>query len=338
MTRLGYIDGLRAVAVFGVMLTHAYVFSPSPWPEFNRLATLGRHGVELFFVISGFCLSYPFLKRAAAGRPPGFDAAAFFAKRTLRIIPPYYAALAGTLLLYMVTGMQCNACAPDTIVQQLLFFDRDRHFAIPQAWTLPIEVRWYLLFPAMLMLYLFSRRLFFAVGLTCYVLFYFTLIDAPDIVCLPAFMLGIYAADIEIRRLPVSRWAFAVSLAYVPVLVFLEPTSAQLDPIAAAVAFCLVAAATRPGMLRTVLSNPLLRFFGVCSYSIYLVHGPLMKWFQQSLQWAPALSAAVALAVSVGFWFAVERPITETRLKTTILARLTPAFRKPFEWIVAANG
>lgn len=50
------IDGLRAIAVVGVVIFHAFAFEAAhdgrPLPN---LANIGMRGVELFFVISGFC-------------------------------------------------------------------------------------------------------------------------------------------------------------------------------------------------------------------------------------------------------------------------------------------
>jgi peptidoglycan/LPS O-acetylase OafA/YrhL len=45
-------------------------------------------------VISGFCLSHPFLARLHASGTASFDVARFAARRIVRIIPPYYAAIA----------------------------------------------------------------------------------------------------------------------------------------------------------------------------------------------------------------------------------------------------
>ena len=202
----------------------------------------------------------------------GFEPAAFFAKRALRIIPPYYVAIFLALALYKLANMTCDACAPVQVVQQLLFLDQDCKFVIPQGWTLPIEMRWYFLFPAILLLYARSLRLYLLTGLSCYVLYLFTLVRAPDVICLPAFMLGIAAADIELRQLPVSRWALPACIGLLPALIWFEPTAAQLDPIASVAAFCFVVAATRPGVLTGILSFRAVRFFGICSYSIYLIH------------------------------------------------------------------
>ena len=84
--RIEYIDGLRAIAVLGVLFYHAH--ASFRLAGFDHTYTLpgvlldeGRHGVDLFFVISGFCLSFPVLSRLAAGKDTAFSAPLFFAKR-----------------------------------------------------------------------------------------------------------------------------------------------------------------------------------------------------------------------------------------------------------------
>ena len=64
--RIGYIDGLRAVAVLSVVACHCASIYPADFtqhPILWRTLLAGKHGVDLFFVLSGFCLAYPTLKR-----------------------------------------------------------------------------------------------------------------------------------------------------------------------------------------------------------------------------------------------------------------------------------
>lgn len=87
------LDGLRAVAACGVMISHAL-------KELGRFAghsphhslELGRQGVTMFFALSGFLITYLLLEeRERAGR---IDLGAFYLRRVLRIWPLYFVALA----------------------------------------------------------------------------------------------------------------------------------------------------------------------------------------------------------------------------------------------------
>ena len=86
------LDGLRAVAACGVMVSHALkelgrFAGHSP----HRSLELGRQGVTMFFALSGFLITYLLLEeRERAGR---IDLGAFYLRRVLRIWPLYFVAL-----------------------------------------------------------------------------------------------------------------------------------------------------------------------------------------------------------------------------------------------------
>ena len=86
--RLKYVDGLRAFAVLAVAMTHHQIYLiPSAF------------GVTLFFVISGFVITRLLLKEHSIIN--GFRVKAFFARRALKIIPPFIVAITiPTLLLW----------------------------------------------------------------------------------------------------------------------------------------------------------------------------------------------------------------------------------------------
>ncbi len=102
--RLEYLDGLRGLASLYVVLHHAYeqiagqanygglsdkVLLATGWLRFGNLA------VDVLIVLSGYCLMLPVV-RSTNSR---FSVADFVRRRARRIMPPYYAALAGSFLL-----------------------------------------------------------------------------------------------------------------------------------------------------------------------------------------------------------------------------------------------
>jgi peptidoglycan/LPS O-acetylase OafA/YrhL len=99
--RLPFLDGLRAVAALWVVLGHCHLFALG-W---NRSGTLwGRPldvllyshlGVNLFLVLSGFCLALPVVRH---GERLATSQSDYFLARAWRILPPYYGAL-GLILL-----------------------------------------------------------------------------------------------------------------------------------------------------------------------------------------------------------------------------------------------
>jgi peptidoglycan/LPS O-acetylase OafA/YrhL len=92
-TRLDYIDGLRGLAIAVVLILHAGIWSGlSPTGSTMAWLSFGRFGVDLFLVLSGFCLFWPLV---ASG--PGvamLDLRKYIHRRARRILPPFYAALA----------------------------------------------------------------------------------------------------------------------------------------------------------------------------------------------------------------------------------------------------
>lgn len=92
------LDGVRGVAILGVMLLH-FVGSISAQSTLERVAvkltTYGVWGVDLFFVLSGFLITG--ILYDAKGSARYFKN--FYARRTLRIFPLYYAVLAILVLL-----------------------------------------------------------------------------------------------------------------------------------------------------------------------------------------------------------------------------------------------
>jgi peptidoglycan/LPS O-acetylase OafA/YrhL len=100
MHRIKELDGLRAIAIAGVLFSH-FVHENSPLANFFRL---GWAGVDLFFAISGFLITGILID--LRGREASFRT--FYWRRTLRIFPPYYAALAITLALAILHTEQIN--------------------------------------------------------------------------------------------------------------------------------------------------------------------------------------------------------------------------------------
>ncbi len=92
-TRILPIDGLRAIASFGVVWVHVWAFFGNPsgsgsgFGIYNLISVVGN-GVDFFFVISGFCM-YLVTKENITAQSFGL----FMKKRAVRILPAYFFAL-----------------------------------------------------------------------------------------------------------------------------------------------------------------------------------------------------------------------------------------------------
>jgi peptidoglycan/LPS O-acetylase OafA/YrhL len=356
--RLSYIDGLRAVAVTGVILCHAEMGSPI---KGTHLWLDGGHGVDLFFVISGFCLSYPTLRKFIFTGKSDFDVVRFATHRIVRILPPYYLA---TLLLLLVAALSWflggRFAPPGTsplhvkdIISQLLFLDRGVRLATPPYWTLVVELRWYLLFPAMLALWIRAPRAFIAFALVCSIAYFFTRAHNLDIGALPAFMLGIVAADMSIRNHPLCRYAPQLAAAGLIAAVLIEPFNWtpdefgtdqhvliwQANPGWYLASFAAVIAAGRVTWLRRMLSLPLITLIGVASYSIYLMHYPIVVAIEGAIRpTVPAFFASIVAALIGGilFYFAAEQWFCSGIVRNRLYAEVEPRLQIAYAWLERA--
>jgi len=327
--RLDQIDGLRAVAVLAVVGFHTLL---GAWHGGRAplWVACGARGVDLFFAISGFCLAYPFLRARRLTGTTGPAYGAFLARRLSRIAPPYWIALLGFAALGLTGFGFPTAAAVHRGPEVLRELGLDAVFLTSSAptfdasfWTIGIEMRWYLLFPLLLGVYMRSRVAFGAVGLACWIAYFFGPFGVADEGTLPCFMLGIVAADVCLARLRIRRYALGAGAATLALAAALQARSAGVDhgdPLWQIAAFLLLVAATG-GVFARVLRWAPLRSIGIASFSIYLVHQPILQWLE-GVGIAPWSSAVAALACGFGFYYAVERPLFDPGVRAAMEAGL----------------
>jgi peptidoglycan/LPS O-acetylase OafA/YrhL len=170
-SRIPELDGLRGMAILAVWLGH-YFYVPSPG-MFRILSSswlsLGWSGVDLFFVLSGFLIGGILLDSRDS---PGYYKS-FYARRFFRIIPIYYAWIAGYILLVVIGGPLLRAHAHTgnvegfdwPIVCQFLFLQNFgaflssplSYFWFAATWSLAVEEQFYLISPVLVRV--MSRRI-----------------------------------------------------------------------------------------------------------------------------------------------------------------------------------
>jgi peptidoglycan/LPS O-acetylase OafA/YrhL len=138
------LDGLRAVAALMVVFYHCGVGLHVP-PFFMP----GFTGVHLFFVLSGYLISRPFLARLVAGQPlPSWRR--YAARRFVRIYPTYFVAL----VVFIAMRFARHLHAPthgDIARHALLIFNWGEPAEFNTInivmWTLAIEAQFYVILP-----------------------------------------------------------------------------------------------------------------------------------------------------------------------------------------------
>ncbi|MCJ7996703.1 acyltransferase [Rhizobium cremeum] len=145
------IQCLRGVACLMVLLFHGAMTEAKFWPESDyrllHVFMFGFSGVDLFFVISGFIITWVTFERI--GRPSSIPT--FFAKRALRIYPVFWVVYAIlSLAVYYGVGLQYlgDDMTMGAHIKSLLLIPQDLTFnrVVPVSWTLVHEMLFYAVF------------------------------------------------------------------------------------------------------------------------------------------------------------------------------------------------
>jgi peptidoglycan/LPS O-acetylase OafA/YrhL len=145
--RFPLVDSLRAIAVLAVVTFHV----TSITGDVNKhiigdvFAVLGNQGLVLFFAISGFLLYRPFVAARVAGRKRP-SLARYARRRVLRIVPAYWTALTLLAIFPGIVGVFSGDWWRYYFFLQL-YSNRTLGRGIPVAWTLCVEVSFYLALP-----------------------------------------------------------------------------------------------------------------------------------------------------------------------------------------------
>ncbi|WP_203822305.1 acyltransferase family protein [Paractinoplanes ferrugineus] len=360
--RVAGLDGLRGLCALYVMLFHCWAYTYRGFPRYRGPEWLswlgfGRLSVVLFLVLSGFSLAM-----AAARNDWRLGGLSRYARRRAwRILPAYWAALAFSLVIAWTVVRQPHSAEPDAasvVIYALLLQDLIGGPTPNGAfWSIGVEALLYAVLPLLLVL---CRRIgaaaMLAVVTLPVVLVGFVVYDgsppsgdnwlAPHL--LPVFAAGVVAAGVvaagdRFRRLP---WALLSLLAAVPVGVLILHQGSRwmvhhyywVDmAIAPAMTFFLLAIVSgRPaGLIRLLDSGPLRRL-GSFSYSLYLIHLPIVVAISLTLV-APRLGhgdkafavttllgGGISLVAAWGFARVFEWPFQRRRSAAAVAAATEP--------------
>jgi peptidoglycan/LPS O-acetylase OafA/YrhL len=345
------IDGLRAVAVLGVIVYHAF---PQNLPG-------GYVGVDIFFVISGYLIGGILFKGMTEG---GFRFREFYARRVRRLFPSLITVL-GLCLLYghfvlfpdEYAALGKHLAAGTIFVQNIVFWQESGYFdtaatlkPLLHLWSLAVEEQFYIFFPPLLLLLWRKRAALPWIMVLLLVVSFSANVHA-----------SIRNAGADFFLTPYRAWEFLagsllawrhhngtggegasrklapwLSVVGAVLLVVSMTALKKIDPfpgwraaLPVAGSVLLIAAGRGSWINSRVLSHPAAVWLGHISYPLYLFHWPLLSFlFILKGEKPPDVLLAGALLLTflltVATYYLVERParFSKSRRVTPLLVIL----------------
>ena len=347
------LDGLRGLAVIGVVLYHLDL----PWMPGGFL------GVSLFFTLSGFLITNLVLvERDQSSR---IDLREFWARRFRRLLPASLLAIAMAVAFgwFAATSDQLSDLRGDVtgalgyVANWRFILNGDVYGAgyqepspLQHFWSLAIEEQFYVLFP--LLAWALTRRgasrrmwggvvgaLMVGSMLATLVLYdagdpsrvyYGTDTRAFELLAGVALALAVRMAPPDwLSKATSGRWSGPLLLTLPAVATLwlwtqVHQTDAWLYRgglwVVALVSCGLILVALEHGSMSRVFSLRPLCWIGVISYGIYLFHWPIIRWVTSESTGLEgvalaSLRVALTLAVALASYHLVEQPIRQRRMQ-----------------------
>jgi peptidoglycan/LPS O-acetylase OafA/YrhL len=143
------LDGLRSFSILLVIMAHSAWYFPA-WVEnslpFRTIFGNGRHGVVVFFVISGYLITSLLMRERH--RTGTISLKRFYFRRSFRIFPPFYVFIAAMAILWAM------GVVPEHLPSFLAaatytwtYYPFAHGYLVTHTWSLSIEEQFYLFWP-----------------------------------------------------------------------------------------------------------------------------------------------------------------------------------------------
>jgi peptidoglycan/LPS O-acetylase OafA/YrhL len=340
------IQAARGIAATWVVLFHIYMGErignlTAVLPDWlvTPLFGYGSAGVAIFFALSGFVITHSLANKKLDGQ--GF--ATFIARRSVRLDPPYWAsmllAVGSAMVMAHLHGAAYAPPSTGAVLAHILYLQE--LLGIPEIervyWTLTYEIQFYLVVAlAWLLVGKLERRMGAdraraGVFLPLTLLAFVAAIESRDwaphglfVNMWHAFFAGVLAYEAGYRRRsPILLFALCL------VMLVVAPFRAAVFNAPCAVTALLLFLASRTGYLVRGLAGAGWQFLGRISYSLYLVHVPLLilgfgLWGRlagrgviQDLAGLVIVGGGVIGAAGL-FWWLIERPCHALATRLTL--------------------
>jgi peptidoglycan/LPS O-acetylase OafA/YrhL len=343
------LDGLRAIAVLAVIVSH------NGFTTLNKIVPLGRFGVQLFFVLSGFLITGILLdcreRVETKGAQNGMVLRRFYIRRALRIAPLYYVTIVVTWLLNIDNSRSLVWYNAFYLSNFYSVFQGTNQYISGHFWSLAVEEQFYLFWPIVILLTP-SRWLFrvliaamvagplFRFGMAGLHLEYLArlllLPGSLELLAGGAVLAYVHAYPSRFRN--AQRWIDVVGVAGAALFALYclagvldrQPAGVEslLLPTMFAAAFVALIDRTSRGFggrLGAALEWGPLSYLGRVSYGLYILHpfvGYGIDRLFESAGWSPAspllrffTMMVCTTALANVSWVVVERPINNLKRK-----------------------
>ena len=318
------LDGLRAVAVLGVMYTHYLPESYWLWDIY-----WGSWGVKFFFVLSGFLITQILLRNRQDVESDRANAwgvlRQFYMRRLLRIFPLYYAVLL-IAFSFDISGIR-ESFLWHALYLSNIYFGLQNAFqgALGHLWSLSVEEQFYLAWP---WLVLFTPRRYLLPSMICLILsaplfrlWAFTahlndviiwvwtpsVVDYLGLGTLLAY-LTFHQASLRVSLRAIETTFLATGSLAIAIHNTMQPSSIWWKEVyATSVGFVMlwVVARAAKGTFRWIgpaLACPPMVYLGKISYGLYVIH-LFPKHLLENLSLASvSLHPTLSLGLKVGTW------------------------------------
>lgn len=285
------LTSLRFFAAFYVCIFHIRVFTSLDMWYFDSFFLSGYLGVDFFFILSGFILTYTYYPKT---EKEGFNARIFFLRRVARIYPVHLLTLFFALALLFTSSKESQLANSDIFslsyfIQNIFLVhawggSEKLSFNQP-SWSISSEAFAYLCFPAMIYLtrvmnpaQVFFRALFLFFVLYGYLLVFEGVVLTQSTISysllrvIPDFLMGVggyflyrkYTFNGDLLK------QYILSMATLLFCFFCSGLDIIVVPVFAWIIF-LVAVQARD-YRKSWLNHPLWVYLGKASYSLYMVH------------------------------------------------------------------